>query len=99
MLVEILECVLVGHPVVEGRIHTIATGNTWSKSICWYTFDVSESLIWVDCMYFYALVIYYSIFEYFFLLFQPKYIQRLKAIKATLEVSDFFTSHEVSCNK
>ncbi|KDR18794.1 hypothetical protein L798_06475, partial [Zootermopsis nevadensis] len=25
----------------------------------------------------------------------PKYIQRLKAIKATLEVSDFFTSHEV----
>jgi hypothetical protein len=30
--------------------------------------------------------------------FQPKYIQRLKAIKATLEVSDFFSSHEVSCN-
>ncbi|PSN57841.1 Inositol-trisphosphate 3-kinase B [Blattella germanica] len=25
----------------------------------------------------------------------PKYIQRLKAIKATLEVSDFFNSHEV----
>jgi len=25
----------------------------------------------------------------------PKYIQRLKAIKATLEVSDFFTTHEV----
>lgn len=25
----------------------------------------------------------------------PKYIQRLKAIKATLEVSDFFSSHEV----
>jgi len=31
--------------------------------------------------------------------FQPKYIQRLKAIKATLEVSDFFTTHEVSCHK
>ncbi|XP_075233359.1 inositol-trisphosphate 3-kinase B-like isoform X1 [Lycorma delicatula] len=25
----------------------------------------------------------------------PKYLQRLKAIKATLEVSDFFTTHEV----
>lgn len=28
-------------------------------------------------------------------LFQPKYVQRLKAIKATLEVSIFFSSHEV----
>jgi hypothetical protein len=31
--------------------------------------------------------------------FQPKYIQRLKAIKATLEASDLFTTHEVSCHK
>lgn len=28
-------------------------------------------------------------------LFQPKYIQRLKAIKATLESSPFFRTHEV----
>lgn len=28
-------------------------------------------------------------------MFQPKYIQRLKAIRATLEFSDFFQTHEV----
>lgn len=30
-----------------------------------------------------------------YFLLQPKYIQRLKAIRATLECSDFFRSHEV----
>lgn len=32
---------------------------------------------------------------FFFYLKQPKYIQRLKAIRATLDCSDFFSSHEV----
>jgi Inositol polyphosphate kinase len=30
-----------------------------------------------------------------FYFFQPKYIQRLKAIRATLECSDFFKTHEI----
>lgn len=34
-------------------------------------------------------------FILFYFFFKPKYVQRLKAIKATLEVSIFFSSHEV----
>jgi hypothetical protein len=34
--------------------------------------------------------------KFYFLAFQLKYLRRLKAIRATLDSSDFFVSHEVN---
>lgn len=41
------------------------------------------------------MIVLFAIRLFYYYFFQPKYIQRLKAIKATLEASEFFNSHEV----